>query len=191
LIIESDDELVQQARAGRLEAFETLVRRHQGVAYRVARRLVGPDEADDVTQDAFLRAFHRLGRYRGEGPFRAWLLQIVRNTALNAIEARRTEPREGIGELVDTARSGAGRTPVDQLERRERRERLEAKVRLLPAAQRAVLVLRDIEGLSYEEVATVTETPLGSVKGRLHRARSELIRILRENTYDWGLPHEL
>jgi RNA polymerase sigma factor (sigma-70 family) len=191
LVIQSDDELVHQARAGRLEAFEMLVRRHQGVAYRVARRLVGPDEAEDVTQDAFLRAFHRLGRYRGEGSFRAWLLQIVRNTALNAIEARRTEPREGIVELVDAATPRAARTPVDQLERRERRERLEAKVRLLPEAQRAVLVLRDIEGLSYEEVATVTETPLGSVKGRLHRARGELIRILRENTYDWGLPHEL
>jgi RNA polymerase sigma-70 factor, ECF subfamily len=191
LVIQSDDELVQQVRSGRIEAFETLVRRHQDVAYRVARRLVGPDDADDVTQDAFLRAFHRLGRYRGEGSFRAWLLQIVRNTALNAIEARRPEPYEAIGELVEGTRAGSARTPVDQLEGRERRERLEAKVRLLAPAQRAVLVLRDIEGFSYEEVATVTETPLGSVKGRLHRARSELIRILRENTYDWGLPHEL
>lgn len=182
---------MQQARAGKLEAFEALVRRHQGVAYRVARRLVGPDDADDVTQDAFLRAFHRLGHYRGEGSFRAWVLQIVRNTALNAIEARRTEPYEAIGELVEAGPAGSARTPVDQLEGRERRERLEAKVRLLPPAHRTVLVLRDIEGFSYEEVAAVTETPVGSVKGRLHRARSELIRILRENTYDWGLPHEL
>jgi RNA polymerase sigma-70 factor (ECF subfamily) len=188
--MDSDQELVQQARAGRLEAFETLVRRHQGVAYRVALRLVGPDDADDVTQDAFLRAFHRLGAYRGDGSFRAWLLQIVRNTALNVIEARRTEPHEDIGELVEAQPAGSARTPVDQLERRERRERLEAKVRLLSPAQRTVLVLRDIEGFSYEEVATATETPLGSVKGRLHRARGELIRILRENAYDWGLPHE-
>ena len=181
---------MQQVRAGRLEAFETLVRRHEGVAYRVALRMLGPHDAEDATQDAFLRAFHRLGDFRGEGSFRAWLLQIVRNTALNAIEARRTEPHEGIGELVEADRSSPGRTPVDHLERRERRERLEAKLRLLPPAHRAVLVLRDIEGLSYEEVATATEAPLGSVKGRLHRARSELIRILRENTYDWGLPSE-
>lgn len=158
------------------------------MAYRVALRLVGPDDAADVTQDAFLRAFHRLRAYRGEGSFRAWLLQIVRNTALNAIEARRTEPYEGIEDLADAELASSARTPVDQLERRERLERLEAKVRLLPPAHRTVLVLRDIEGFSYEEVATVTETPLGSVKGRLHRARSELIRILRENTYDWGLP---
>jgi RNA polymerase sigma-70 factor, ECF subfamily len=168
-----------------------LVRRHQAVAYRVALRIVGPDDADDVTQDAFLQAFHRLARFRGEGPFRAWLLQIVRNTALNAVDARRSEPHAAIEELADV-RAGTAheRTPVDQLEGTERRERLEQKVRLLPLAHRAVLVLRDIEGLSYEEVATATETPLGSVKGRLHRARRELIQILRENTYDWGLPDE-
>ena len=188
--IQSDDELVEQARAGRLDAFEVLVRRHQGVAYRVARRLVGPDDADDVTQDAFLRAFHRLGHYRAEGSFRAWVLQIVRNTALNAIAAQRTVPSEGIVDLAAAARAGSARPPIDQVEGRERRERLEAKVRLLPPAERTVLVLRDIEGLSYDEVATATESPLGSVKGRLHRARNDLIRILRENTYDWGLPNE-
>jgi RNA polymerase sigma-70 factor, ECF subfamily len=164
------------------------VQRHQAVAYRVALRIVGPDDANDVTQDAFLRAFHRLAHFRREGTFRAWLLQIVRNTALNALESRRTEPHESIAELVEEHGVAHERAPVDQLEGRERRERMEAKVRLLPPPHRAVLVLRDIEGLSYEEVAMVTETPLGSVKGRLHRARSELIRILRENTYDWGLP---
>jgi RNA polymerase sigma-70 factor, ECF subfamily len=166
------------------------VRRHQAVAYRVALRIAGPDDADDVTQDAFLRAFHRLADFRGEGAFRAWLLQIVRNTALNAVESRRTEPHEAIEELVEAQGNTRERTPVEQLERRERRERLEAKVRLLTPAHRAVLVLRDVEGLSYEEVATATDTPLGSVKGRLHRARSELIQILRENAYDWGLSDE-
>jgi RNA polymerase sigma-70 factor, ECF subfamily len=189
-VIDPDRELVQQSRAGRLEAFEALVRRHQPVAYRVALRIAGPDDADDVTQDSFLRAFHRLADFRGEGAFRAWLLQIVRNTALNAVEARRSEPHEAIEELVEERGAARERTPVDQLEGQERRARLEAKVRLLPPAHRVVLVLRDVEGLSYEEVATATETPLGSVKGRLHRARGELIRLLRENTYDWGLPDE-
>jgi len=80
------------------------------------------------------------------------------------------------------------RTPAERLEGRERQQRLESKVRSLSPAHRAVLVLRDIEGLTYEEIAEVTETPLGSVKGRLHRARGELIDILRRNTYDWELP---
>jgi RNA polymerase sigma factor (sigma-70 family) len=80
--------------------------------------------------------------------------------------------------------------PVSQLEERERRERLELKLGALRREHRIVLVLRDLEGLSYEEIATVTESPVGSVKGRLHRARNELIEIMRANTYDWGLPDE-
>jgi RNA polymerase sigma factor (sigma-70 family) len=86
--------------------------------------------------------------------------------------------------------SGAPKTPADELEESERRSRLELKLERLRPAHRAVLVLRDLEGLPYEEIADVTETPLGSVKGRLHRARSELIEILRTNTYDWELPDE-
>ncbi len=74
------------------------------------------------------------------------------------------------------------------LEVNERRDRLGAKLRLMRPSHRVVLVLRDLEGLSYEEIAEATETPLGSVKGRLHRARLELIEILRANTYDWELP---
>ena len=70
----------------------------------------------------------------------------------------------------------------------ERRERLEGKLRMMRPAHRAVLVLRDVEGLSYEEIADVTASPLGSVKGRLHRARRELIKLLRANAYDWELP---
>jgi RNA polymerase sigma-70 factor (ECF subfamily) len=185
---EPDRALVERTLAGDLGAFETLVERHQGVAYRIAARIAGPDEAEDITQDAFLRAFHRLSRFRAEGSFRAWLLQIVHNTALNVRAGRRSEPREEVESLVEAAADELERTPAERLEDRERRERLDSKVRMLQPAHRAVLVLRDLEGMSYEEIAAVTETPLGSVKGRLHRARRELIQILRENTYDWGLP---
>jgi len=183
-----DRALVERTLAGDLGAFETLVERHQGVAYRIAARIAGPDEAEDITQDSFLRAFHRLSRFRAEGSFRAWLLQIVHNTALNVRAGQRSEPREEVESLVEAAADELERTPAERLEDRERRERLDSKVRMLQPAHRAVLVLRDLEGMSYEEIATVTETPLGSVKGRLHRARRELIQILRENTYDWGLP---
>jgi RNA polymerase sigma-70 factor, ECF subfamily len=183
-----DRALVERTLAGDLGAFETLVERHQAVAYRIAARIAGSDEAEDITQDSFLRAFHRLSRFRAEGSFRAWLLQIVHNTALNVRAGRRSEPREEVESLVEAAADELERTPAERLEDRERRERLDSKVLMLRPAHRAVLVLRDLEGMSYEEIAAVTETPLGSVKGRLHRARRELIQILRENTYDWGLP---
>ncbi len=82
----------------------------------------------------------------------------------------------------------APRSPADALEDHERRDRLAEKIRRMKPQHRSVLMLRDIEGLTYEEVAFVAEMPVGSVKGRLHRARSELIDALRNNTYDWDLP---
>lgn len=187
--VNPDRELVERARAGDTAAFGTLVERHGAVVHRVAARVVGPDAADDVAQDALLRAFHRLERFRGQGTFRAWLLQITHNAALDALARRTPEPAGAPTDLDD--RDGvprAERQPVGVLEERERRERLELKLGELRPEHRAVLVLRDLEGLAYEEIAEVTESPVGTVKGRLHRARDELIDIMRANTYDWELP---
>ena len=186
-MVDPDRHLVDRSLAGDLRAFDALVRRHENVAYRVAARIAGRNEADDVTQDAFIRAFHRLPHFRAEGHFRAWLLQIVHNTALNARARRPPEPVETVI-VTESHRGPEERTPAERLEGRERRDRLESKLRQLTPAHRAVLVLRDVEGLTYDEIAEATDTPLGSVKGRLHRARRELIGILRANTYDWGLP---
>jgi RNA polymerase sigma-70 factor (ECF subfamily) len=183
--MDPDRELVDRTLAGEIAAFETLVERHREVVYRVAARTVGTDDADDVSQDAFLRAYHRLASFRGEAPFRAWLLRVTHNAALNH-QARRTP--EPVDPLTVEGGSEGERTPAERLEGRERRDRLESKIRLLSPAHRMVLILRDIEGLSYEEIAQVSETPLGSVKARLHRARGELIEILRHNAYDWELP---
>ena len=186
--MDADRELVDRARTGDIAAFEALVARHRDVVYRVAARTVGADEAEDVSQDAFLRAFHSLPGFRGDAPFRAWLLRITRHAAINQLARRRPEPVESVEPLIDASDGEEERTPAERLEGRERRDRLEAKVRLLSPAHRVVLVLRDIEGLSYDEISQVTESPVGSVKGRLHRARDELINLLRRNTYDWGLP---
>lgn len=189
--VQPDRDLVIKAKAGDLGAFEELVERHSDVVFRVAARTVGPDDAHDVSQDSFLRALSRLGSYREEGPFRAWLLQITHNTAVNAVLRKRAEPVEELPEpgSGDPEPATAGeRQPAIRLEREERRRRLELKLRGLRMEHRTVLVLRDVEGMSYEEIAEVTGTPLGSVKGRLNRARSELIDALRRNTYDWELP---
>jgi RNA polymerase sigma-70 factor (ECF subfamily) len=194
-VITDDSNLVRRARGGDLTAFSALVERHRAVVYRVAARMVGADDADDVTQEAFLRAFHRLDRFRGDSPFHSWLLRIAHNAALDTLNRRQRDPLPH-GETSDDdqpyrdAVSATSKTPADALEARERRTRLEHKLEGLKPAHRAVLVLRDLEGLPYDEIADVTETPLGSVKGRLHRARAELIEILRTNTYDWELPDD-
>jgi RNA polymerase sigma-70 factor (ECF subfamily) len=184
---ESDDaDLVRRTTRGELTAFEQLVDRHRPVVVRVAAGIVGSEEAEDVSQDAFLRAFHRLERFRGEAPFRSWLLRITHNAALDHLARRRAEPVDP--ETFDDSPQSAVRAPAERLELRERIERLERKLRGLSAEHRAVLVLRDAEGFSYEEIAAITASPLGTVKGRLHRARREFIEMLRANTYDWELP---
>ena len=156
--------------------------------FRVASRIVGREDAEDVSQDAFLRAFARLDSFRGESTFRTWLLQITQRVAFRAVaRARRRDAEDDIALQEQTDRD-ATRQPATQLERRERQQRLEMKLALLRAQYRALIVLRDVEDLSYAEIATVLDMPIGSVKGRLHRARGELIEMLRNNTYDWELP---
>ena len=186
----SDEQLVQQTLAGRLAGYEQLVERHQKIAYRVAARIVGEADAEDVTQDAFLQAFNTLDRFRGEAPFRMWLLRIIHNTALNSVARRRPAPVPDPSETPGASRDSVttDKTPAHVLEERERRERLIEKLALLPARHRSVLVLRDLEGLSYEGIAQITGSPIGSVKGRLHRARKQLAEILEQNTYDWEIP---
>jgi RNA polymerase sigma-70 factor, ECF subfamily len=180
-----DQALVERSRRGDLRAFEELVDRHRAVVLRMAARVVGDDEADDVAQDAFLRAFHRLDRFRGEAPFRSWLLSIASNAAVSAARRRELAQRNPDDHEPDAVLQ---RTPAEELELHERIRRLDVKLKGLSPEHRTVLVLRDIEGLTYEEIALVTGTPLGSVKARLHRARNDLIHLLRTNTYDWALP---
>jgi RNA polymerase sigma-70 factor, ECF subfamily len=184
---DADHAYVQATLRGDLHAFEALVERHRDVVVRVAARIAGRDEAEDVSQDAFLRAFHRLGRFRADASFRAWLLQITHNAAIDHISRRRPEPVETAETPEDPERTVA-RLPAERLESRERLARLERKLRGLSPDARVVLVLRDIEGLSYEEIADITQAPLGTVKVRLFRARRDLIEMLRTNTYDWELP---
>lgn len=183
-----DTELVRRSTRGDLSAFEQLVDRHRPVVVRVAARIVGSEDAEDVSQDAFLRAFHRLERFRGDAPFRAWLLRITHNAALDHLARRRPEPVDP--QQFDASEPSGARPPAERLELRERIERLERKLHGLSAQHRTVLVLRDAEGMSYEEIADITDSPLGTVKGRLHRARREFVEMLRTNSYDWELPHE-
>jgi RNA polymerase sigma-70 factor, ECF subfamily len=186
LTADPDQRLVDRSRQGDLRAFEALVHRHRMVVLRVAARVVGEDDADDVAQDAFLRAFHRLDRFRGDAPFRSWLLSIAYNAALTSARRREMAPTDSLED--QRADAVTDRTPAEELELRERLRRLDLKLKGLSPEHRIVLVLRDVEGLTYDEIALVTDAPLGSVKARLHRARHALIHLLRTNAYDWELP---
>jgi RNA polymerase sigma-70 factor, ECF subfamily len=170
----ADRVLVDAARAGDVEAFEVLVRRHEGGVYRVALRLLGSDaDAQDATQETFVRAWRGVGRFRGESAVSTWLYRIVTNRCLNMIAAWRPAA------TLDLELLSVGSDPAEIAEQRERFVAVERQVALLVPEQRAALVLRDFEGLSYEEVAAVLGVSVAAVKGRIHRAR---LSVLRETT---------
>jgi RNA polymerase sigma-70 factor (ECF subfamily) len=180
---DDDEGIAARAAAGDESAFETLVRRHQGRAYRLAYRLVGPDgDAQDAVQEAFLQVYRKLPSFRGEARFSTWLFRIVTNAALMQRRGRRRRPAESLEEYLprfdaDGRHEG---TPAQLaaacgVEERLDRTRLAEKARLavdrLPDAYRAAFVLRDLEELPTAEVGAVLGLEPAAVRQRVHRAR--------------------
>ncbi|MCX7624212.1 MAG: sigma-70 family RNA polymerase sigma factor [Thermomicrobium sp.] len=172
---DSDASLVAAAQAGDHAAFATLVRRYQGVVFAVALRLLGDrDAAEDIVQEAFVRAYFGLDRFRGTN-FRAWVLRIAHNAALDHLRAARRHPRVPLERAPEPARDVEASPGVEHT---GLQAALEAALALLPPDQRAVVLLVDVEGLPYDEVAEVLEIPVGTVKSRLARARVRLRQLL-------------
>jgi RNA polymerase sigma-70 factor (ECF subfamily) len=176
-------DLLQRARAGDGRAFEELAREAEVGLYRHVLRIVGtPEEAEDVVQDAFISAWRSLAAFQG-GSFRAWLFRIATNRSIDLIRARRRrgelplEPPEG--EEVEWAEPAAGGPdPVEIASRDEALAVVEEALRGIPSEQRAALLLRDVEGFSYEEIAQITAVEVGTVKSRIHRARTAVRNVL-------------
>jgi RNA polymerase sigma-70 factor (ECF subfamily) len=151
--------------------FDEIVVPHLDAAYNLARWITrGRGDADDVVQESFLRAFRYFSTFRGENA-RAWLLTIVRNTAFRRLQANRGPQFDvQFDEELHTDRDGS-RDPETLLLQGANRRLLERAMRQLPARMREVLALREVEGLSYKEIAEVVGTPIGTVMSRLSRAR--------------------
>ena len=181
--------LLVRLRAGDELAFEALVRTHGGRLLAVARRFVRDDaDAQDIVQSAYLSAFRALPQFAGGCQLSTWLHRIVVNTALMRIRTRRRKPEESIDDLLPSFQDDGHHVeqfsdwtmPADALlERRETRETVRACIDRLPDNYRAVLVLRDIEELSTQEVAGMLGMTPTAVKVRLHRARQALSTLLR------------
>jgi RNA polymerase sigma-70 factor (ECF subfamily) len=181
-----DKSLVEACRAGQTEAFGVLVCRYQDRLYPTITRIVGcPEDAQDVLQDAFVRAFEKLPQFQGESSFYTWIYRIAVNLALSGhrkrLHRRINRPtRSGNGfsggEPVD---SSSETDPASNLERVEREAIVEAALSALGPEQRAVVVLKDFDGRRYEEISALLAIPIGTVRSRLHRARCELRQRLR------------
>jgi RNA polymerase sigma-70 factor (ECF subfamily) len=171
-----DHQLVERSRAGDVAAFEELVKRHQARAYAIAYRLLGRrEDAQEVAQEAFARAYFRLAEFRGTAQFRTWLYRILVNLATDFLRRRKPEvpENEAIPHLVDTRGN-----PGENLHRQELRQGIEAAIKALPADLRTVILLREMEGLSYREIARVIRRPVGTVMSRLFHARRRLQQSL-------------
>lgn len=180
-------QLITDSQRGDVRAFNVLVERYQGRLYNLCYRMLGdPDAAADVTQDAFLSAYRNIKRYRG-GSFAAWLMRIAQNGCYDYLRARQRKPTTSIDALIGDEEEHAPRQFEDQHEapddrslRNELAHEIQRSLDQLDPDQRMVVIMSDIQGLSYDEISAATGWPLGTVKSRLSRGRAQLRVVLRQ-----------
>ncbi|NJN18448.1 MAG: sigma-70 family RNA polymerase sigma factor [Oscillochloris sp.] len=186
-MINEEPRLVDASLRGDVEAFNQLVRLYESRVYNLCYRMLGDaDSAADTAQDTFISAYRNLGKFRG-GQFRSWLLRIATNACYDVLRARKRRPNVSL----DASRSGeeddgpafdipdSAESPDDAALRRELGAAIELGLGQLPEDQRLVIILSDIQGMAYEEIAQITNANLGTVKSRLSRGRARLRDILR------------
>jgi RNA polymerase sigma-70 factor, ECF subfamily len=183
---DSDQQLVERVQAGDKAAFDLLVRKYQHRVLKLVGRFVSDAaEAEDVAQEAFLKAYRALASFRGESAFYTWLYRIAINTAKNALVSNRRRPVDFDLDLQDPeqydrhARLKEGDTPEGVLLTEEIRNVVERAMEQLPEDLRTAIVLRELEGLSYEEIAEAMDCPVGTVRSRIFRAREAIDRKLK------------
>lgn len=186
----TEQELTILARKGDQEAFAQLVRDNERRVYTLALRMCGsPEDALDLAQETFLRAWSALPNFRGNSSFSTWLYRLTYNACVDFLR-KNSLRREVSLPLTQEAPDVPDHTgdPHQALERKERRQALERGLAQLPEHYRSVLVLRELSGLSYQEIGDVLKLDLGTVRSRLARARGELRKILRKdgNFFDSG-----
>ena len=183
----SERDLILRAQAGETAAFGELVQRYMRRAYYAALGLVGsPDDARDLSQEAFARAFRAVRRIDPDRPYYTWQYQILRRLCFNFIRDRRNRRQKlerASAWLAEEAGSRAAYAdPQRVAEREEARRRVQQAIEELPAREREVLVLKEFEGLKYREIAQLLGVPIGTVMSRLYAARRHLVRVIEDKT---------
>jgi RNA polymerase sigma-70 factor (ECF subfamily) len=182
-----EEALVEAAQRGNLDAFNELILYYQNQVYNLAYHIMhDAAAADDATQEAFISAYRALDKFRG-GSFRAWLLRIVSNACYDELRRRKRRPAvswEDFGDLEQEANPhlvDESETPEESIQREDLRKLLDHTLAMLPEEQSLAIVLVDRLGYSYEEAAEAMEVPLGTIKSRLYRGRSQMRDLLLEN----------
>jgi RNA polymerase sigma-70 factor, ECF subfamily len=193
---QSDLALVERVQRGERAAFDVLVLRYQQKVLKLVQRYIrDPMEAEDVAQEAFIKAFRAIGSFRGDSAFYTWIYRIAINTAKNALVASKRRPVNFGIDVQDPeqgdleARLTDGETPEQLVLTEEIRETVNQAMGDLPEELRTAIVLREIDGLSYEEIAASMDCPVGTVRSRIFRAREAIDRRLRP-IFSGGLGRE-
>jgi RNA polymerase sigma-70 factor, ECF subfamily len=174
-----DHILIQRFLAGEVGAFERLVERYYQRIDRLAQQVVRhPPAAEDITQEVFLRAYRALPRFRGEASLYSWLYRITLNLCLNYL--RQQANRVSTVEDPDASTPPVSADPSSLLENQERERLVRGAIDALPAHYRVAIILRDLEGLSYQEIADILGIPLGTVKSRINFGKHLLREALRD-----------
>ena len=179
----TDEELVARSRGGDLDSFNQLILRWERPIYALAYRVIGREEdARDVCQETFLRAFRGLPGFKGEAKFSSWLYRIALNLSRDWIRRQRRAPTVQLAEGIDPSEVAAEQGPVESIEdlvsRRELSAVVEEAMALLPEEQRTAIVLKEYHGMTFQEIADLQGCPLSTVKTRLYQGLSVLRRQL-------------
>ncbi|MES1930056.1 RNA polymerase sigma factor RpoE [Salinisphaera dokdonensis CL-ES53] len=176
----SDEQLVARAQSGDDRAFDLLIRKYQHKVVKLVARYVNPADAQDVAQEAFIKAYRALGGFKGNSAFYTWLYRISINTAKNFLVARSRRPASQDIDVADaeafghTDRFSEQDTPEALLESEEIRDAVIAAIGELPEDLRTAIMLRELDGMSYEEIAQSMDCPVGTVRSRIFRARAAI-----------------
>ena len=185
-----DKKLIEKAAGGDVEAFEKIIEEYQNIVYSIALRMAGNEtDAFDMAQEVFIKLYRNLSKFDGRSKLSTWIYRVASNTCLDELKKRKRirDNTKSLNEEFETADDSVvleikdtKPLPEEEIENSEIKETLNSAILKLSDQHKEVIILRDIEGFSYEEIADITKNSVGTVKSRLSRARSALRKILKE-----------
>lgn len=187
----SENNLIQRCKDGDIESFEELIRSHKQRVYNIALKMLSnTEDAMDVSQEAFIKVYRSIGKFNMESSFSTWLYKVVVNTCLDFIKKnKKLDKVYSIDEFIENREVNLNQqglknkydTPEEALDKKIKRQTINRAINELPENFRTVIILRDIQGFSYEEIANITNCSLGTVKSRIKRGRESLKKLIENN----------
>lgn len=187
--MQGDELLLRRACKGDVQAFEELMQSHESRIYAIALRMMGNrEDAQDCAQEAMVRIYRAMGSFKGQSALATWIYRITMNTCLDELRRRKARKVTSLDSLVDNGWSptDTGDTPEERGLRVEKQNALNQAIQSLPDDMRAAIILRDVKGYSYDEIASILDANVGTIKSRISRGREKLREILSKQSELFG-----